>query len=63
LDVIEKLYNEEVLNLQSSPSTIRMSTSRRMRWEGHLAGMGRSGMLIGFDGKTSRKETTGKTYT
>jgi hypothetical protein len=29
-----KLHNEEVHNLYSSPSMIRMIKSRRMRWEG-----------------------------
>jgi hypothetical protein len=35
-----KLHNEELHNLYSSPSIIRMIKSRRMRWVGHLAGMG-----------------------
>jgi hypothetical protein len=34
-----KLHNEELHNLYSSPSTIRMK-SRRMRWERHVARMG-----------------------
>jgi hypothetical protein len=32
-----KLHNEELHNLYSSPSIIRMIKSRRMRWEGHVA--------------------------
>jgi hypothetical protein len=32
-----KLYNEELHNLYSSPSIIRMTKSRRMRWAGHAA--------------------------
>jgi hypothetical protein len=32
-----KLHNEELHNLYSSPSTIRMIKSRRMRWAGHVA--------------------------
>jgi hypothetical protein len=32
-----KLYNEELHNLYSSPSIIRMIKSRRMRWVGHVA--------------------------
>jgi hypothetical protein len=32
-----KLLNEEVHNLYSSPSIIRMIKSRRMRWAGHVA--------------------------
>jgi hypothetical protein len=32
-----KLHNEELRNLYSSPSIIRMIRSRRMRWVGHVA--------------------------
>jgi hypothetical protein len=39
--VWRKLYNEELHNLYSSPSIIRIIKSRRMRWAGHVAGMGR----------------------
>jgi hypothetical protein len=35
-----KLHNEELHNLYSSPSTIRMIKSRMMRWAGHVARMG-----------------------
>jgi hypothetical protein len=35
-----KLHNEELRDLYSSPSRIRMITSRRMRWAGHVARMG-----------------------
>jgi hypothetical protein len=35
-----KLHNEELHNLYSSPSIIRMIKSRRMRWAGHAARMG-----------------------
>jgi hypothetical protein len=31
-----KLHNEELHNFYSSPSIIRMSKSRRMRWTGHV---------------------------
>jgi hypothetical protein len=31
-----KLHNEELHNLYSSPSIIRMIKSRRMRWAGHV---------------------------
>jgi hypothetical protein len=34
------LHNEELHNLYSSPSIIRMIKSRRMRWAGHVARMG-----------------------
>jgi hypothetical protein len=32
-----KLHNEELHNLYSSPSIIRIIKSRRMRWAGHVA--------------------------
>jgi hypothetical protein len=50
----EKLHNEELHNLYSSPSIIRIK-SRTMRWAGHVARMGKTGMHIGFWWK-SRKE-------
>jgi hypothetical protein len=34
-----KLHNEELHNLYSSPSIIKMITSRSMRWAGHVARM------------------------
>jgi hypothetical protein len=40
--------NEELQNLYSSPSIIKMSKSRRMRWAGHVARLGRRGMRIGY---------------
>jgi hypothetical protein len=38
--LIRKLHNEELHNLYSSPSIIRMIKCRRMRWAGHVARMG-----------------------
>jgi hypothetical protein len=35
-----KLHNEELHNLYSSSSIIRIIKSRRMRWAGHVAWMG-----------------------
>jgi hypothetical protein len=35
-----KLHNEELRDLYSSPSIIRILKSRRMRWAGHVARMG-----------------------
>jgi hypothetical protein len=35
-----KLHNEELHNLYSSPSIIRIIMSRRMKWSGHVARMG-----------------------
>jgi hypothetical protein len=35
-----KLHNEELRDLYSSPSIIRIIKSRRIRWSGHVARMG-----------------------
>ena len=35
-----KLRNEELNDLYSSPTTVRVIKSRRMRWVGHVARMG-----------------------
>jgi hypothetical protein len=35
-----KVHNEELHDLYSSPSTIRIIKSRRMRWAGYVARMG-----------------------
>jgi hypothetical protein len=35
-----KLHNEELRDLYCSPSIIRIIKARRMRWTGHVAGMG-----------------------
>jgi hypothetical protein len=35
-----KLHNEELPDLYSSPSIIRIIKSKRMRWTGHAARMG-----------------------
>jgi hypothetical protein len=42
-----EMHNEELHNLYSSPVIIRMMKSRRMRWTGHVALMGRRRMHIG----------------
>jgi hypothetical protein len=34
-----KLHNEELNDLYSSPNTMRVIKSRRMRWAGHVARM------------------------
>jgi hypothetical protein len=43
-----KLHNGELHDLYSSPSLIRIIKSRRMRWVGHVARMGRRGTLIDY---------------
>ena len=48
-----KLYNEELNVLYSSPNIVRVITSRRMRWTGHVARKGEGRDLIqGFVGET-----------
>jgi hypothetical protein len=46
-----KLHNEELHNLYSSPSIIRIIKSRRMRWAEHVARVGvkrnARGLLVG----------------
>jgi hypothetical protein len=46
-----KLHNEELNDLYSSPSIIRIIKSRRMRWAGHVARMAETGnayrLLVG----------------
>jgi hypothetical protein len=57
-----KLYNEELHNLCSSPSIIRMIKSRKMRWAGDVARTGgKRNALYDFGGKARKKETTRKT--
>jgi hypothetical protein len=43
-----KLHNEELRNLYSSPGIITKTKSRRVRWAGYVARMGRLGMNIGY---------------
>jgi hypothetical protein len=40
-----KLHNEELHNLYSSPSIIKMTKSRRVRWAENVAHMGTRKML------------------
>jgi len=43
-----KLHNEELNDLYSSPNIVRVIKSRRMRWAGHVARMGRGEAYTGF---------------
>jgi hypothetical protein len=57
-----KLHNEELNDLYSSPNSVRVIKSRRIRWAVHAARMGdRRGInriLVGKpEGKRSSKET------
>jgi hypothetical protein len=56
-----KLDNEELHNLYSSPSIIRMIKSRRMRWAGHVARMAekRNGYRI-LVGRSEGKRLLGR---
>jgi hypothetical protein len=57
-----KLHNEELHDLYSSPSIIRIIKSRRRRWAGHVARMGEKRnayrLLVG---KTEGKRPLGRT--
>jgi len=56
-----RLHNE-LNDLYSSPNTVRVIKSRRMRWAGHVAGMSEeSGMYRFLVGNAGGKETTGET--
>jgi hypothetical protein len=48
-----KLHNKKLHDLYSSPSIIIIIKSRRMRWAGHVARMGKNGEVRGED--TTRK--------
>jgi hypothetical protein len=55
-----KLHNEELHNLYSFPSIIRMTKSRRMRWAGHVAQMGRRGMGVGYWWESQKERPLGR---
>jgi hypothetical protein len=52
-----KLHNEELRNLYSSSSIIRMIKSRRMRWTGHVVRMREKRILVG---KPEEKKPLGR---
>jgi len=43
-----KLHKEELNDLYRSPDIIRIMKSRKMRWAGHVARMGRGEVHTGF---------------
>jgi len=43
-----RLHNEELYDVYSSPNIIRVIKSRRMRWVGNVARMGRIQVHTGF---------------
>jgi hypothetical protein len=44
----KRLHNKELYALYSSPNIIRVIKSRRLRWAGHVARMGRGEVHIGL---------------
>jgi hypothetical protein len=56
-----KLHNEELYNLYSSPSIIRIIKSGMMRWAGHVARMGEKKNAYGIvKGKPEGKKPLGR---
>jgi len=55
-----KLHIEELNDLYSSSNIVRVITSRRIGWDGHVARMGER-HIQGFGGETRGKENTWKT--
>jgi hypothetical protein len=49
------LHNEELRDLYSSPSIIRIIKSWRTRWAGHVVRTGRRGTHIGYWWESQRK--------
>jgi hypothetical protein len=49
--------------LHSSSCIIRIIKSRRMRWAGHVAWMGRRRMYIGYWWESQKENTNRKTQT
>jgi hypothetical protein len=43
-----RLHNKELYSLYSSPNIIRVTMSRRLRWAGHVARMGRGEVHTGL---------------
>ena len=56
-----KMHNEELNDLYSSPNTVRVNKSRRMRWAVHVARMGKSiGVFRILVGKHEGKRPLGR---
>jgi hypothetical protein len=61
--VEEKMHNEELHNLYSSPNTIIMIKSRTMTQAGHVAQLGRRGMHTGYWWERQKERGTMKAKT
>jgi hypothetical protein len=55
-----KLHNEELHNLYFSSNIIRMIKSRRMRWAGHVARMGKTNVYRILVGKPEGERPLGR---
>ena len=47
-----KLHSDEIQYMNSTPNTIRVTESKKMRQAEHAARLGKSKCLQGFDGET-----------
>jgi hypothetical protein len=58
-----RLHNKELYGLYSSPSIIRVTKSRRLRWAGHVARMGeRRGAYRALVGKPEGRRPLGRPW-
>jgi hypothetical protein len=58
---LEKLHNEELHNLYSSPNIVRMIKLRRKKWAGHLARVGEKSIAYRIlVGKPEGKRSLGR---
>jgi len=56
-----RMHNEELSDLYSSPNIVRVIKSRRMRWAGHVARMGKErGVYRVLVGKPEGKRPLGR---
>ena len=58
-----KLHNEKFSDPYSSHNIVRVITSRRMRWTGHVARMGKGQAYTGFWWGNPKERTTWDTQT
>jgi len=54
-----RLHNEELNDLYSSPSIVRVIKTRRMRWAGHMARV-RRGSVWGLGGEPEGRRPLGR---